>query len=270
MPICPKCGMRYDDQDIFCRVDGTKLVSTEQLIHTCPKCGIKYHDGAMFCKIDGEKLFSSINLPSSNFSIDKEINKNITAGLKQCPNCGKFDSYKAYIEDGGMGYWCPHCKKSIKDKIPQINKLISGNYEVIHGIKTTNTPCLWVSMDYWNIFFYNDGVVALRCSRGWFGLIGFIIGLFLYLVPSIVLSALGILYDKSRGESKCRLMKDRITQILSAKNGKKYKFITASYTNLSKINSSDLCLGNIWLKYRIILSDKVIILRNQNTIKWNH
>ena len=37
------------------------------------------------------------------------------AGSKQCPTCGSWDIRTgAIIEDGGIGDWCPHCKKSFQ------------------------------------------------------------------------------------------------------------------------------------------------------------
>jgi hypothetical protein len=33
---------------------------------------------------------------------------------KPCPTCGNSDVYEAYIENGGRGDWCPHCKMSLK------------------------------------------------------------------------------------------------------------------------------------------------------------
>lgn len=33
---------------------------------------------------------------------------------RQCPQCGNSDVRWATIEDGGLGDWCPHCKKSFK------------------------------------------------------------------------------------------------------------------------------------------------------------
>jgi predicted RNA-binding Zn-ribbon protein involved in translation (DUF1610 family) len=36
-----------------------------------------------------------------------------TASQKPCPFCGKKVVVKAYVEGGGMGYWCPLCKRSI-------------------------------------------------------------------------------------------------------------------------------------------------------------
>ncbi|MBM4293481.1 MAG: hypothetical protein FJ126_01055 [Deltaproteobacteria bacterium] len=49
---------------------------------------------------------------------DEEINRKKEAGLKQCSTCGKWDVYRAIVEDGGYGDWCPHCKKSISQKEP--------------------------------------------------------------------------------------------------------------------------------------------------------
>jgi uncharacterized RDD family membrane protein YckC/predicted RNA-binding Zn-ribbon protein involved in translation (DUF1610 family) len=46
----------------------------------------------------------------------EEIQTKKEAGKKQCPTCGEWDVIKAYVEDGGMGDWCPHCKKSIKEE----------------------------------------------------------------------------------------------------------------------------------------------------------
>jgi hypothetical protein len=34
--------------------------------------------------------------------------------VTQCPQCGSTDIYKAYIEDGGQGDWCPNCKMSLQ------------------------------------------------------------------------------------------------------------------------------------------------------------
>lgn len=42
---------------------------------------------------------------------------------KQCPTCGKWDVYKAYVEDGGFGDWCPHCNKSTEGR-KKFNPLI--------------------------------------------------------------------------------------------------------------------------------------------------
>ncbi len=37
------------------------------------------------------------------------------AGSKQCPTCGGwYVRSGAVIEEGGIGDWCPHCKKSLQ------------------------------------------------------------------------------------------------------------------------------------------------------------
>jgi uncharacterized protein (DUF983 family) len=37
-----------------------------------------------------------------------------------CPQCGSPDVYKAYIEDGGQGDWCPNCKMSLQKMRPRV------------------------------------------------------------------------------------------------------------------------------------------------------
>ena len=34
--------------------------------------------------------------------------------VTNCPKCGSTDITKSYIENGGMGDWCPHCQESIQ------------------------------------------------------------------------------------------------------------------------------------------------------------
>ena len=127
---------------------------------------------------------------------------------------------------------------------------LSGeDYIVVEGLKTTNTPILWVSLDYWNVYFLNNKVIASRCHRGWWGLVGFIIGLFVYFVTFVIFSALGILLDRSQGEAKCKLMRDRLDEILLHKE--RYTLVEVDDAQSIRLGNSDLCLGNIWLKYSI-------------------
>lgn len=34
-------------------------------------------------------------------------------GQMQCPLCGFWDVHRAYLPDGSMGPWCPHCQKPV-------------------------------------------------------------------------------------------------------------------------------------------------------------
>jgi len=38
-------------------------------------------------------------------------------GKTKCPQCGYWDVYKAKIEYGAQGHWCPHCKKSLESML---------------------------------------------------------------------------------------------------------------------------------------------------------
>lgn len=130
----------------------------------------------------------------------------------------------------------------------------ANQFYCVDGFKSPNTCCLWVSLDYWNLYLSRDKLLAARCYRGKWGLIGFIIGLFLAFVGFLVVGSLGILWDRSRGEAKCHRMKNRLNDIIN--NREKYKVIEASWNDIGKPDASDLCLGSIWLQYKIELPGK--------------
>lgn len=162
--------------------------------------------------------------------------------MKRCPACAE------EIQDEAIK--CKHCGEFLAKK----SESSTAGISVLEALKTTNTPCLWVSLDYWNLYFTGDKVVAVRCYRGWWGLVLSILGLFGYFITSLVTMIIGILIDKNVGEAKCRLAKGDLQSIL--KNRPKYTIIEAPLTELKKGAGSDLCLGNIWLKYMVSINKK--------------
>ena len=46
----------------------------------------------------------------------KLMTKEEKAGLKRCPSCKSWDVYPKQLEDGSLGYWCPHCLEFLQKK----------------------------------------------------------------------------------------------------------------------------------------------------------
>lgn len=165
----------------------------------------------------------------------------------QCPFC------KEEIREGAIK--CKYCKSPLSNVFSpsQLSEITEESFICIEGLKSTNCPCLWVSLDYWNLYL-GDKAFAVRCYRGKWGLIGFIIGLFFAFIGFVITGGLGLLLDRSQGEAKCTLLTDRINEIIQTRH--KYKIIEGQLADINGPTSSDLCLGNIWLKYKLEFGGK--------------
>ncbi len=143
---CPYCKNSFDPEYIAFQISQQRQIVSAQLKETkdrgsrkCPACGEYTVDMAVIeggawgdwcahCKMSLQQMkaqgvdidsVNSLEATISDLEIDEEIEKLETRYLELCeqglcPTCGKFGVYKATIEDGGSGDWCPHCKMSLQ------------------------------------------------------------------------------------------------------------------------------------------------------------
>jgi hypothetical protein len=126
---CRFCGAEFSQGEVETQIKIHQLRKfAEQLdVHSienlfrkeCPSCA-EYIEieiiNCPFCKskFNIEEIWQQIDKLESDLKEKEEIVRKIRVGLTCCPSCGKWDVHKAFTEDGGMGDWCPNCKKSIK------------------------------------------------------------------------------------------------------------------------------------------------------------
>jgi hypothetical protein len=96
-------------------------ISLDQETKKCPHCAETIKLEAYKCRFCGEKL----DPEAVKQEIDAQMAKlrRYAAGERQCLRCGSWEVYRAFIEDGSQGWWCPKCQMSLK-KIEHIFRTI--------------------------------------------------------------------------------------------------------------------------------------------------
>lgn len=132
MKKCRFCGELIKEDAQVCRfctrdlggtppVLPTGEISLEQETKKCPACAETIKFEAVKCRHCGEALDPqevAHQGEERRAALAAHLAK-ITAGKIQCPRCQQWDVHRAYIEDGGQGDWCPHCKISLQKMASQ-------------------------------------------------------------------------------------------------------------------------------------------------------
>jgi hypothetical protein len=103
----------------------TGEVSLDQETQKCPACAETIKLEALKCRFCGEALDPQLvarRVEDRRVALEADLAQKITGKL-QCPSCHKWDVHRAFIEDGGMGDWCPHCQISLQ-KLAALRKAL--------------------------------------------------------------------------------------------------------------------------------------------------
>jgi hypothetical protein len=88
-------------------MDIDNLLNEETTI--CPECAETIKLKAKKCRFCGAQLD-----PEEVAKKIKAFRAELAKGKVKCPRCGSWDVYKTYLQDGGLGDYCPNCKQAIK------------------------------------------------------------------------------------------------------------------------------------------------------------
>ncbi len=106
------------------RLQGTETMKTNPRVTTspglpsslsdeqkaCPSCAESIKLEAKKCRFCGEKLDEA--KVEQDIQTRRDYLTRLSQGEKQCRRCGSWEVYRAVIEDGSQGWWCPHCQMS--------------------------------------------------------------------------------------------------------------------------------------------------------------
>jgi len=102
--------------DALRQVLPTSEISLGEENKKCPACAEIIKLEALKCRFCGEALDPQTvarQVEERRAALADDLEKR-TAGKVKCPCCGQWDVYRATIEDGGQGHWCPNCKISLE------------------------------------------------------------------------------------------------------------------------------------------------------------